>query len=200
MRAWLPAAASERLAGPDERRLVAGEVRTLAQRSAVAAKEIKELIETSVSHVAAGSQLVAGAGATMDEIVRSVKRVSDIMGEIASASADAKHGDRTGQRGRGADGRGHPAERGVGGAGHGRGAVDGGSGGKPAGRGVDLPGRRKGTGGAGSGGAARVRRAEAGEASPRADADTDATGCGEDGKRRVGNFLTCMHSCIDVPW
>ncbi|WP_186144514.1 methyl-accepting chemotaxis protein [Burkholderia gladioli] len=72
--------------------VVAGEVRTLAQRSAVAAKEIKELIETSVSHVAAGSQLVAGAGATMDEIVRSVKRVSDIMGEIASASAEQSTG------------------------------------------------------------------------------------------------------------
>ncbi|MCM2552689.1 methyl-accepting chemotaxis protein [Burkholderia glumae] len=72
--------------------VVAGEVRTLAQRSAVAAKEIKELIETSVSHVAAGSQLVAGAGTTMDEIVRSVKRVSDIMGEIASASAEQSTG------------------------------------------------------------------------------------------------------------
>lgn len=68
--------------------VVAGEVRTLAQRSAVAAKEIKALIETSVSHVAAGSQLVSNAGATMDEIVRSVRRVTDIMGEIASASAE----------------------------------------------------------------------------------------------------------------
>ncbi|WP_333999709.1 methyl-accepting chemotaxis protein [Burkholderia gladioli] len=68
--------------------VVAGEVRTLAQRSAVAAKEIKALIETSVSHVAAGSQLVSSAGATMDEIVRSVRRVTDIMGEIASASAE----------------------------------------------------------------------------------------------------------------
>ncbi|MFX1721902.1 methyl-accepting chemotaxis protein [Paraburkholderia sp. A1RO-5L] len=72
--------------------VVAGEVRTLAQRSAVAAKEIKELIETSVSHVAAGSQLVAGAGTTMDEIVRSVKRVTDIMGEIAAASAEQSNG------------------------------------------------------------------------------------------------------------
>jgi len=72
--------------------VVAGEVRTLAQRSAVAAKEIKELIETSVLHVAAGSQLVAGAGTTMDEIVRSVKRVTDIMGEIASASAEQSTG------------------------------------------------------------------------------------------------------------
>lgn len=72
--------------------VVAGEVRTLAQRSAVAAKEIKELIETSVSHVAAGSQLVSNAGTTMDEIVRSVKRVTDIMGEIASASAEQSTG------------------------------------------------------------------------------------------------------------
>jgi len=72
--------------------VVAGEVRTLAQRSAVAAKEIKELIDTSVSHVSAGSQLVAGAGTTMDEIVRSVKRVTDIMGEIASASAEQSTG------------------------------------------------------------------------------------------------------------
>ncbi|WP_414442404.1 methyl-accepting chemotaxis protein [Burkholderia sp. 22PA0106] len=72
--------------------VVAGEVRTLAQRSAVAAKEIKELIETSEAHVTAGSQLVAGAGATMDEIVRSVQRVSDIMGEIASASAEQSTG------------------------------------------------------------------------------------------------------------
>ncbi|OXI34381.1 chemotaxis protein [Burkholderia sp. AU16741] len=72
--------------------VVAGEVRTLAQRSAVAAKEIKELIGTSVSHVAAGSNLVSNAGATMEEIVRSVKRVTDIMGEIASASGEQTTG------------------------------------------------------------------------------------------------------------
>ncbi|MBR8053890.1 methyl-accepting chemotaxis protein [Burkholderia vietnamiensis] len=72
--------------------VVAGEVRTLAQRSAVAAKEIKELIETSVTHVAAGSALVSNAGTTMDEIVRSVRRVTDIMGEIASASGEQSTG------------------------------------------------------------------------------------------------------------
>jgi methyl-accepting chemotaxis protein len=72
--------------------VVAGEVRTLAQRSAVAAKEIKELIETSVTHVAAGSALVSNAGTTMDEIVRSVRRVTDIMGEIASASSEQSTG------------------------------------------------------------------------------------------------------------
>ncbi|WP_320535232.1 methyl-accepting chemotaxis protein [Robbsia andropogonis] len=68
--------------------VVAGEVRTLAQRSAVAAKEIKELIEKSVSDVNNGSGLVRDAGQTMGEVVRSVKRVTDIMGEIASASTE----------------------------------------------------------------------------------------------------------------
>ncbi|WP_114812982.1 methyl-accepting chemotaxis protein [Paraburkholderia kururiensis] len=72
--------------------VVAGEVRTLAQRSAVAAKEIKELIETSVSHVANGAKLVQDAGKTMNEVVRSVSRVTDIMGEIASASAEQTTG------------------------------------------------------------------------------------------------------------
>ena len=66
--------------------VVAGEVRTLAQRSATAAKEIKELIGTSVQHVNAGSSLVVDAGETMNEIVHSVKRVTQIMSEIASAS------------------------------------------------------------------------------------------------------------------
>ncbi|ACC74667.1 methyl-accepting chemotaxis protein [Paraburkholderia phymatum] len=72
--------------------VVAGEVRTLAQRSAAAAKEIKELIVTSVSHVTTGSTLVHDAGATMDEVVRSVKRVTDIMSEIAAASAEQSTG------------------------------------------------------------------------------------------------------------
>jgi methyl-accepting chemotaxis protein len=72
--------------------VVAGEVRTLAQRSAVAAKEIKELIETSVSHVTSGSQLVQDAGRTMGEVVVSVKRVTDIVSEIASASAEQSTG------------------------------------------------------------------------------------------------------------
>ncbi|MBN3756227.1 methyl-accepting chemotaxis protein [Paraburkholderia sp. Tr-20389] len=72
--------------------VVAGEVRTLAQRSAAAAKEIKELIETSVSHVTTGSTLVHDAGDTMDEVVRSVKRVTDIMSEIAAASTEQSTG------------------------------------------------------------------------------------------------------------
>src|SRR5690606_26729533 len=61
----------------------AGELRSLAQRSAQAAKEIKVLIEDSVSKVGTGSQQVERAGATMQEIVASVKRVTDIMGEIS---------------------------------------------------------------------------------------------------------------------
>ncbi|WP_042301101.1 methyl-accepting chemotaxis protein [Paraburkholderia kururiensis] len=66
--------------------VVAGEVRTLAQRSASAAKEIKDLITSSVESVAQGSEQVERAGTTMADIVQSVRRVTDIMGEIASAS------------------------------------------------------------------------------------------------------------------
>ncbi|CAB3724420.1 methyl-accepting chemotaxis protein [Achromobacter piechaudii] len=72
--------------------VVAGEVRSLAQRSAQAAKEIKGLIEDSVSKVGAGSQQVERAGATMQEIVSSVKRVTDIMGEISAASDEQSSG------------------------------------------------------------------------------------------------------------
>ncbi|KWV14163.1 methyl-accepting chemotaxis protein [Xanthomonas translucens] len=68
--------------------VVASEVRTLAQRSAGAAKEIKGLIDTSVSQVADGSVLVRKAGQTMSEIVSSVQRVTDIMGEISAASQE----------------------------------------------------------------------------------------------------------------
>ncbi|WP_256046994.1 methyl-accepting chemotaxis protein, partial [Xanthomonas translucens] len=68
--------------------VVASEVRTLAQRSAGAAKEIKGLIDTSVSQVANGSVLVRQAGQTMTEIVSSVQRVTDIMGEISAASQE----------------------------------------------------------------------------------------------------------------
>jgi len=67
--------------------VVASEVRNLAQRSAAAAKEIKELIGASVDQVRAGSKLVKDAGATMDEVLASVARVTDIMGEISAASA-----------------------------------------------------------------------------------------------------------------
>jgi len=72
--------------------VVASEVRTLAQRSAGAAKEIKELIEDSVGKVADGSQLVHQAGTTMGEIVTSVQRVTDIMAEISAASQEQSAG------------------------------------------------------------------------------------------------------------
>jgi len=72
--------------------VVAGEVRNLAQRSAQAAKEIKTLIEASVSRVDAGSAQVATAGETMHDIVNAVVRVTDIMGEIASASDEQSRG------------------------------------------------------------------------------------------------------------
>jgi methyl-accepting chemotaxis protein len=72
--------------------VVASEVRSLAQRSAAAAKEIKELIDDSVAKVDAGTLLVDKAGRTMDEVVTSVKRVTDIIGEIADASAEQTAG------------------------------------------------------------------------------------------------------------
>ncbi|ELK5770628.1 methyl-accepting chemotaxis protein [Salmonella enterica] len=72
--------------------VVAGEVRNLAQRSAQAAREIKSLIEDSVSRVDVGSTLVESAGETMDEIVNAVTRVTDIMGEIDSASDEQSRG------------------------------------------------------------------------------------------------------------
>jgi methyl-accepting chemotaxis protein-2 (aspartate sensor receptor) len=72
--------------------VVAGEVRNLAQRSAQAAKEIKILIEDSVSRVDTGSVLVESAGETMSDIVSAVTRVTDIMGEIASASDEQSRG------------------------------------------------------------------------------------------------------------
>ncbi|QEM93300.1 methyl-accepting chemotaxis protein [Kosakonia radicincitans] len=72
--------------------VVAGEVRNLAQRSAQAAREIKSLIEDSVGRVELGSTLVESAGETMGEIVNAVTRVTDIMGEIASASDEQSRG------------------------------------------------------------------------------------------------------------
>ena len=66
--------------------VVAGEVRALAQRSASAAREIKGLIDDSLSHVSAGARLVQGAGTTMADIVSSVVQVSGIIGEVAGAS------------------------------------------------------------------------------------------------------------------
>ncbi|MEP7102262.1 MAG: methyl-accepting chemotaxis protein, partial [Burkholderiales bacterium] len=72
--------------------VVASEVRSLAQRSADAAKEIKGLIGASVEKVEGGSKLVADAGRTMTEIVSSVQRVSDIIGEITAAATEQSHG------------------------------------------------------------------------------------------------------------
>lgn len=72
--------------------VVAAEVRNLAQRSANAAKEIKGLISDSVSKVESGSKLVDTAGKTMEEIVQSVKRVTDIMAEISAASQEQRGG------------------------------------------------------------------------------------------------------------
>ncbi|MFL9878034.1 methyl-accepting chemotaxis protein [Herbaspirillum rhizosphaerae] len=72
--------------------VVASEVRSLAQRSAAAAKEIKSLIDDSVEKVGTGSKLVEQAGSTMEEVVASVKRVTDIVGEISSASQEQSTG------------------------------------------------------------------------------------------------------------
>jgi len=72
--------------------VVASEVRSLAQRSAAAAKEIKALIQTSVDRVDGGTKLVEGAGKTMEEIVSSVKRVTDIVSEISAASQEQLSG------------------------------------------------------------------------------------------------------------
>jgi methyl-accepting chemotaxis protein len=72
--------------------VVASEVRTLAQRSASAAKEIKALINDSAERIARGSQLAETAGVTMDEIVLSVQKVTAIMASISAASAEQEHG------------------------------------------------------------------------------------------------------------
>ncbi|MES2161034.1 MAG: methyl-accepting chemotaxis protein [Pseudomonadota bacterium] len=72
--------------------VVASEVRNLAQRSAAAAKEIKELIGNSVQQVDLGAKLVQQAGTTMGDVVSSVRRVTDIMGEITSASSEQSIG------------------------------------------------------------------------------------------------------------
>jgi methyl-accepting chemotaxis protein len=72
--------------------VVAGEVRGLAQRSAEAAKEIKQLIGDSVERVGSGTELVQKAGATMDEIVKSVERVSEVIAGISGAAAEQSSG------------------------------------------------------------------------------------------------------------
>ena len=90
----LNAAVEAARAGEDGRgfAVVAGEVRSLAQRSAAAAKDIKELIGSSVARVEGGTDQVATAGERMREIVESIRRVSDIMGEIAAASVEQSTG------------------------------------------------------------------------------------------------------------
>ena len=72
--------------------VVAGEVRSLAQRSAEAAKEIKQLIGTSVDNVESGSAQVEQAGQSMQDIVHSVRRVSDLIGEITASSTEQRDG------------------------------------------------------------------------------------------------------------
>ena len=72
--------------------VVATEVRSLAQRSAAAAKEIKVLISDSVEKVETGSQLVAQAGQTIGDVVESVKRVSSVVSEISAASREQSDG------------------------------------------------------------------------------------------------------------
>jgi methyl-accepting chemotaxis protein len=72
--------------------VVASEVRSLAQRSAAAAKEIKDLIAASTANVDAGTRLVDQAGATMEQVVGSIRRVTDIMAEITSATQEQTSG------------------------------------------------------------------------------------------------------------
>ena len=90
----LNAAVEAARAGEGGRRfaVVASEVRTLAQRSAAAAKEIKELIGASVAKVESGSGRVKGAGQTMDEIVASVRKVTDVIAEISLSSREQSEG------------------------------------------------------------------------------------------------------------
>ena len=90
--------------------VVATEVRSLAQRSAEAAKEIKGLIQDSLEKVEKGSELVNRSGATLQGIVGSVKRVTDIVGEIAAASGRAEYRHRPGEHRDDPDGPGDPIQ------------------------------------------------------------------------------------------
>jgi methyl-accepting chemotaxis protein len=89
MQRWKPRAPAEQGRGFA---VVAAEVRSLAQRSAAAAKEIKTLIVESVDQVGAGSRLVDAAGRTMQDIVASVRQVSGLVAEIAAASEEQSAG------------------------------------------------------------------------------------------------------------
>jgi methyl-accepting chemotaxis protein len=95
--------------------VVAGEVRSLAQRSAGAAKEIKTLIGSSVEKVGSGSRLVDDAGRSMDDIVLQVRRVSELIGEISTATAEQSKGIGQCEHGRDPARSGDPAERRAGG-------------------------------------------------------------------------------------
>ena len=79
--------------------MVAAEVRSLAQRSSQAAKDIKDLIANSSGQVHEGVELVNKAGASLDRVVESIKKVAVIVGDIASASARAVDRHRAGQYG-----------------------------------------------------------------------------------------------------
>jgi methyl-accepting chemotaxis protein len=96
--------------------VVAGEVRSLAQRSAAAAREIKQLIGASVERVESGSKLVKDAGTTMQDIVASVQRVTDIISEIKAAAGRTKPGHRPGEHRRQPARQDDTAERRAGGA------------------------------------------------------------------------------------
>ena len=95
--------------------VVASEVRSLAQRSASAAREIKALIASSVANVETGARQVQDAGSTMGEIVASVQRVSDVIAEITAATRRAERGHRPGERHGGQPGPHDAAERRAGG-------------------------------------------------------------------------------------
>jgi methyl-accepting chemotaxis protein len=111
--------------------VVASEVRTLAQRSAGAAKEIKELISDSVEKVDAGSKLVDEAGATMNKVVTSVQQVTGIMGEIGGQPrAERRH--RAGQSGGDRYRQHHAAERRAGGRSRRRCGIIAGAGSQPS--------------------------------------------------------------------
>ncbi len=120
--------------------VVAGEVRSLAQRSAEAARsEIKTLIGASVERVETGSRLVQEAGSTMSDIVSSVQRVTDIIGEITAAVQRAERRHQPGQPGRQQPGPDDAAERGAGRAVRRRGRKPEGPGRAPGRRGRPLP-------------------------------------------------------------